>query len=270
MKAPRDRSKSEMMRRLRLRDLCRLLLDRCGPELPPDDAGREYLYELLLPISVGPNADLKMPKAIELWAPWMSQDEATELVDRINRMPMRERMPRPRPLGERLNLTNIDRERLRVWSILPCDMTDQQLAEQRKAKARARVRRNRQKRGAKLRSRWLADNSKSRLKPWKTEGMSRAKWYRRQRETAPFAVHAAGETGPFAIKLSILGDRPVSRSKRHRRKSVPAQISNGKAETTAEKPESKRKKPSVDGRTACIARKSARGVSGRSDGAQSR
>lgn len=234
MKRARDRSKSEMMRRLRLRDLRRLLHDRCGPVLPDDDAGREYLHELLLPISVGPSAELKMPKAIELWAPWMQQNEAVELIDRLNRMPLRERKPKPRQLGERLCLTNAERERLKLWSIAPYDMTDQQLAEQRKAKARVRVRRNRQSRGAKPRARWLADNSKSRLKSWQAERISRAQWYRRQRETGPFAVQAADETGPFAIKLSILGDRPVSRSKRHRRKSVPAQISNGKAATKAE------------------------------------
>lgn len=191
MKASRVHGKSEMMRRLRLRDLRRLLFDRCGPTLPDDDAGREYLHELLLPISVGPNADLKMPKAIELWAPWMSQDEAIGFVDRINLMPMRERKPKARALGERLSLTNDDRERLRVWSIAPNDMTERQLVEHRKAKARARRRQNRQARGTKPRKRWLADNSKSRKKPWKAEGISRAHWYRRQRETGLSRLQAA-------------------------------------------------------------------------------
>jgi len=48
-------AKSEMIRRLRLGDLRRLLRDRNGAVLPDDDAGREYLLELLLPISVGPH-----------------------------------------------------------------------------------------------------------------------------------------------------------------------------------------------------------------------
>ena len=48
-------SKDERMRRLRLGDLRRPLRDRCGSVLPDDDAGREYLFELLLPISLGPN-----------------------------------------------------------------------------------------------------------------------------------------------------------------------------------------------------------------------
>lgn len=193
MKAPRDRSKSEIIRRRRLGDLRRLLRARCGPELPPDDAGREYLYELLLPISVGPNAVLKMPKAIELWAPWMQPDEAAELVDQLNRTPVRERKPKPRELGERLRLTNAERERLKLWSILPCDMTDQQLAEQRKAKARARVRRNRQKRGAKPRSRWLADNNISRTKPWKLAGFKCRRTWERHRKNAAANSNGGGQ-----------------------------------------------------------------------------
>jgi hypothetical protein len=62
-----------MIRRLRLGNLRKLLRDRNGPILPDDDAGREYLVELLLPISVGPHPAIQMPNAIEVWAPWMQQ-----------------------------------------------------------------------------------------------------------------------------------------------------------------------------------------------------
>jgi hypothetical protein len=51
---------SNISRRLRLANLRKLFRDRNGPILPDDDAGREYLVELLLPISVGPHADIKM------------------------------------------------------------------------------------------------------------------------------------------------------------------------------------------------------------------
>ena len=37
----------ETVRRLRLGDLKRVVRDRCGYELPDDDAGREYLAELV-------------------------------------------------------------------------------------------------------------------------------------------------------------------------------------------------------------------------------
>src|SRR6516164_4782998 len=119
----RNSTRSEMIRRLRLANLRKLLRDRNGPILPDDDAGREYLVELLLPISVGPNADIKMPNAIEVWAPWMQKDEATQIIDHINRMPIWERKPKAKPLGERLNVTYAQRERLKLWTIQACDLT---------------------------------------------------------------------------------------------------------------------------------------------------
>src|SRR5262249_53796594 len=129
-------SKGERMRRLRLGDLRRLFRDRCrGSVLPDDDAGREYLVELLLPISLGPNEAVKrarveiwgppdrMRREIELWAPWMSENEARELRLDINAMPVWQRKPMARTLGERLQLTYAERARLQLRTIGPCDMT---------------------------------------------------------------------------------------------------------------------------------------------------
>ena len=95
----------EGMRRQRYGDLRRLFRDRYGPTFPDhDDAAREDLRELLLPISLSPHADLKMRNAIEVWAPWVSEDEAQELIDDIRLSPRWERMPTAKKLGERLNL----------------------------------------------------------------------------------------------------------------------------------------------------------------------
>src|SRR5262249_43971978 len=98
-------SKDELLRRLRLGELRKLLRDRCrGPILPDDDAGREYLSELLLPISIGPHEASqsssgvriwgptdRMRHEIEVWAPWMPEDEARELRIEINAMPVWQR-----------------------------------------------------------------------------------------------------------------------------------------------------------------------------------
>jgi hypothetical protein len=67
-------STDETIRRLRLGDIRKLLRRRCGPELPDDDAGREYLYELLLPVSLGPEP-VKIANVTEIWAPWMDANE---------------------------------------------------------------------------------------------------------------------------------------------------------------------------------------------------
>jgi hypothetical protein len=50
-----DSEKLEILRRLRLGYLYRLIRDPNGATLPDDDAGREYLVELLLVISLGPH-----------------------------------------------------------------------------------------------------------------------------------------------------------------------------------------------------------------------
>jgi hypothetical protein len=168
-----------MMRRLRLGDLRKLFRDRYGATLPDDDAGREDLRELLLPVSLAPNADIKMPNVIEVWAPWMQPDEARELIDEINRTPIQHRKPTARQLGKRQSLTNSNRERLKLWTIAACDMSPAQMAKWRKTKAKAKMRRIRQSRGSKSRAEYEAQ-SKSRAKPWEQEGISRAQWYRRK------------------------------------------------------------------------------------------
>jgi hypothetical protein len=174
---------SERIRRLRLGDLRRLFWERYGPRLPDDDAGREDLRELLLAISTGPNADIKVAKAIEVWAEWMSKTEAQELIDDINRTPIWQRKPNATLLGQRLQVTNAQRERLRLWTIAACDMTQEEAAEWRKAKERARKRKQRELRGRKPQS-----SSINRTKPWLALGVSRTTWYRqggtfRRRET---------------------------------------------------------------------------------------
>jgi hypothetical protein len=176
----RNSAHAEMIRRLRLADLRKLLRDRCGPTLPNDDAGEEYLIELLLPISVGSNADIKMRNAVETWAPWMSKQEAAELIEQINRMPIYERKPKARTLGERLNVPYGERARLRLRTIGPCDVTEKGMELLRKKKKRERMRRLRQR---KPRADYLAAHSVNRTKPWVALGISRRAYYYRLKQT---------------------------------------------------------------------------------------
>ena len=182
-------AQSEMIRRLRLGDLRKLFRDRWGPVLPDDDAGREDLRELLLPISIGPYEAIRNPGAIklrsptdrmfreiELSAPWMQKDEAQALVDEINQMPMWQRKPKARTLGERLNVTYGKREELGLRTILPCDVSDVGMALIRKRKKRKRDRLRRLKQGQQSRADYLAVHKKSKEQPWKLEGKSRATW----------------------------------------------------------------------------------------------
>ena len=185
-RAPMVRSKAEILRRLRLGNLRTLFRHRYGPELPDDDAGREDLHELLLPISLGPSASKMMANAIGLFASWMGATEAEAIIDTINRLPIWDRRPTAKALGQRLALTNAERERLRLWTIAPCDISEEDLAEQRKAKARTRSKhyrhKQRAKKGTQSRADYLA-NSLTGTKPWEVEGISRRTWERRRART---------------------------------------------------------------------------------------
>jgi hypothetical protein len=192
-------SKVEIIRRLRLGDLQKTLRSRYRHTLPDDDAGREDLFDLLLPISLGPEHGRRMKNAIEIWVPWMDADETSALIDRINRMPIYERKVSARRLGERMRITNEEREFLKLKTLKPFDMTDQQLKEQRRAKERARKKRARQRTGSKPREASLV-----RQKPWIAEGISRATWFRKRtkgRETNSSAKQKSHETNSSAIKL---------------------------------------------------------------------
>ena len=183
-------SKDERLRRLRLGDLRRLFADRCrGRILPDDDAGRDYLRELLLPISLGPNEAVKRSRAVEiwgppdrmrreikLWAPWMQEDEAQEFLDEINLMPPWQRKPMARTLGERLQVPYGERARLQLKTIGCYGMTEAAMTLIRKQKKRARMRKLRQK---KPRAEYLAA-SLSQTKPWLALGVSRRTWERRR------------------------------------------------------------------------------------------
>jgi hypothetical protein len=200
MKRPRGKRKNwQLLRARRLKQVTTLLKDRCPRGLPPDDAGREYLFELLLVMSAMPHADIKMPYAIRAWAPWMPPDEAAELVDRINRIPIWDRWRSGQDLGKRLRLTNAERERMRLYLIWPHNMSKADLLRQRKQKARERKRRRRRSAGAKPRAKWLAKNNISRTKQWELAGFDcRRTWERHGKPAANGngKNHPAGNAKP--------------------------------------------------------------------------
>ena len=102
-----------------------------------------------------------------------------QVIDRVNRAPRHLRQPTARQVGDRLSVTNQERECLKLKTIKPVDMTDKQLADFRKVKHRAKMQRLRRTEGRKPRSDYLA-NSLTKQKPWKAEGISRAQWYRKR------------------------------------------------------------------------------------------
>ena len=145
-----------------------------------------------------------MRRTIEVAAPWMNAAEAESTIDNINRTPLSQRKVKAIDLGERLGVTNAERELLRLWTIRPIDMAPEQLEAQRRAKKRKRMQRLRRKAGVRSRTIFLA-TARSKQKPWAAAGVSRATWYRRLATT-----ETGRETGPCQPKLSIGSYTPVS------------------------------------------------------------
>ena len=147
-----------------------------------------------------------MANVIQIWAPWMLEDEANELIQRIDRIPPYLRYRSPEDLGQRFNVTNAERERLRLWLIAPVDVTQAELAEWRRIRRRESQRlyaqRKRREAGVRTRQAYLAA-SLSRQKPWEAGGQrTSAAWYRRRKaETGASTGARETETSVSANKL---------------------------------------------------------------------
>ena len=180
---PVQSGKWETLRRLRFGDVRKLILHRYGPAgCPDDDAGRPDLMELLYLASLAPaGAEKKVANLIELYAPWMKQDEAQALIQHLSVTPNYQKLRTAEELGRILHLANADRERLKLWRIRPFDMTAEQLANQAKEKERTRRAAARRKRGIRTKEAYLAELA-SRPKPWVPEGISHRTWQRRQKK----------------------------------------------------------------------------------------
>ena len=182
-------NKAETYRRLLTGDLRRLYRHRYGATLPDDDAGRDDLQVLLTVLSLsGRKSADKMRNSVETLAPWMEATEATELIESLLAIDPRYQRASAQEIGERVRLTNREREMLGAYRIVPVDISAEQLVEQRKAKQRARQARRRRQSGVRPRAEYLA-NALSKRKPWEAEGISRRAWYRR-RDTSPSRVHS--------------------------------------------------------------------------------
>ena len=121
-------SKAETIRRLLIGELQRVYRGRYGPTLPDDDAGRDDL-ELML-IHAAPD---KRSNMLAVWAPWMSDADAEATLAGLPAW-----RPNVEAIGERIRLTNAEREACGVRLIFPVDITKAELAERKKAKKRAR------------------------------------------------------------------------------------------------------------------------------------
>lgn len=203
-RAPRRRNEDQQHRTfqsIRIGDLTRLFGHRYGGsalyQLPDDDSGREDARILLDHYSYANPAAIA--RVLKARAPWLIGTERDDLLQEVTRFPRRWTAE---ALAAKLNLTEVDRRKLKIRTIGAVDMTAEERKQQRKLRERARKRLRRRSGGAKKREQYLAD-SKSRLKPWKAAGVSRRTWYRRAKGSAADGPVPRG-TSVSAIKLKLL------------------------------------------------------------------
>lgn len=177
-------SPTEAFRRVRLGDHYRYLRGRYPDGLPGDDGGREDLYELLLIISLAAGCYRKMKMAIKNWAGWMSEDEAEQLVDSINRTPDYQRKRTARQMGEIWNLTYAERQSWGIRTVAPCDISEVEFLRRRRDRRNFRALRRRLAAGRMTRAQYRESlrNSLSQTKPWEAECISRRTWERRRKQ----------------------------------------------------------------------------------------
>jgi hypothetical protein len=100
--------------------------------------------------------------------------ENCEYLERILREP--HDLPPPAVIAKQVHFTNAQRERHRIWTVPPVDMTEEQLAEQRREKDRRRKMLVRRRARAQTREAYLALVASE--KPWIKEGKSERSFYR--------------------------------------------------------------------------------------------
>lgn len=167
---------------LRMRDLCILFRSRYSghDRLPDDDAGREDLF-----VAVNHLACLAHPRNhitnwIDTWAPWLTAGEQREIVGRALANPQRWTADQ---LAWRLRLTKEQRNMLGITTIGAIDESKAARTKRRREREKQRRKASRRAKGALPRQEY-EQRAISRAKPWEAEGISRATWYRRRRETS--------------------------------------------------------------------------------------
>jgi hypothetical protein len=181
-----------------------------GTQLPDDDAGRDCLWIAgchlwHLSKKCGPIAAIRAWAAH--WAPWCGEDELAALITCVEADP---RKWKADPMAVELGLPIKTRDALGLTTIGSIDLDQEGRKQRRKDRKRQERAEHRRKNGVATRPEYLAKNSKSRTKLWVALGISRATYYRQQREIET-------ETGPCtANSRDILVSTDLSHGESHK------------------------------------------------------
>lgn len=173
--------------KLRAGELSRLFFTRYrGTILPDDDAGRADALIMINHLIMLADGKRQVLDWCRRCAPWFL-DHAQLLLDELIKRP---RKYRADPLGQLLNLTSEERDRLKIHTIGAVDLDREQRKQRRREKDKKAKQEKRRAAGATPRA-----QSISQTKPWLALGISRSKWYADQQKSRE--VGACRDSGQF-------------------------------------------------------------------------
>jgi hypothetical protein len=169
----------------------------CGWVFPDDDAGLEDLKILLHHYRF--TYPHKLPRIIQLRAPWSDSDKVLEEIF------AHPRKWKSETLGQELNLTGKEWRQLRI-RIAPVDMTPAERRYYSRVLSNGRRRQKRKASGMLSRADYLATHNLSHTRPWEAEGICRRTWERRRAKTGVASLAAIHKNTLATVATGVTVD----------------------------------------------------------------
>lgn len=171
--------KSRTMAAARISELTRLFDDLFGPmRLPNSDDGYQAARVMVHHIGRLKHAERRMSDWLGTCAGFLSMAERERLISEVDECPLKWTADK---LAWKFKVTLEQRTRLKLTTIGAIDLPKVERIKRRARAKRDRMAANRQAQGAMTRAEYR--KAVKSAKPWEAEGLSRASWYRRKRET---------------------------------------------------------------------------------------
>lgn len=197
---------------LRLRELERVIKSRYGAILPETDDADLFIevaaYSLNAHcLSVGADLDKVLADWCHRWAPWALHRAGTIIRPILNQLVGRKYQMKADEAARKICLTLLERTVLEIKTMGACDFSERVrkgiAKDVKRSGDRARQTAKRRARGVEPRESWLAKNSLSKSRPWDAEGISRAQWYKRYRETGPSLVGISNKSDTLVSSAPV-------------------------------------------------------------------
>lgn len=164
---------------LRISELTRLFDDKWGRMfLPESDAGFQAARVMAHHLGRLKDGPRRISAWFEACARWLDMGERERIITEVEECPLRWTADK---LAWKFQVTDEQRTRLKLTTIGSIDVPKAERIKRRRQRKRERMTERRRSEGAMPRREYLKSVKKP--MPWLAEGVSRATWYRRHRET---------------------------------------------------------------------------------------